>query len=647
MRRFRIGSPGEQGEDKRFLDRDEALRALRAATADDETLQELRRRAAAGGKAAPSDEDLLATSAAKLEAGLLSTTTTATGIGGGAASEPSSGGDAPAPEPSGGGGTVPKTDPTGPVPVTPHEDKVCPTSVTIEAACRILKVGEAKTVKAVDPDGTSSGTYKWTTTSGKGTLTNDSSATVTVTAGAAASASYEDIVLKVTRSEAGCPDVAAEVKLTVFQFDKIKVTVEPTPPNTVRAGYAPPADHVVEITSDSTDFGANTPVVLMRCKDREAALELTAAPPDLPIHWHVARNSADHATLGGSGDLPTLTPEADVTKAVLKADNKGSFNIRPFVSCTGDATFDANHAPVCLNLVLADATVQADKSAAYTPNLSVTLNVNDLRVVNGAWGPAPLSAATLAAAGCAMELVSDVTGGGADGRLGLDQVFCGLVNNVAIRNVNFLYQDTTVAPPTNHRHRLRAVSNQSDATSNVVFLSTDPAPILHALPLLDSGLTPHGEGGDTALMTRSQADPSTRVNQPVGIRFTTRCIDSPGTSGPRTHYENANAVMNGIDYQYRFVAAFCFWTNRDKARGKTDKMAERVYSVLRMFTWEIRGVWDVSWPAGSPATVTPTTPHTISISGPQTKTPLEDAEDNNVEVRPPSGVAAGLSWDAQ
>jgi hypothetical protein len=245
-----------------------------------------------------------------------------------------------------------------------------------------------------------------------------------------------------------------------------------------------------------------------------------------------------------------------------------------------------------------------------------------------------------------MELISDVTGGGADGRLGLDQVFCGLVNNVAIRNVNFLYRDTTAAPPTNHRYRLVAVSNPGAATGSI-FMPGDPAPVPHVLPLLDSGLTPHGEGADTALMTRSQADPSTRVNRPVGIRFTTRCIDSPGTPAPRTHPSNANAVMNGIDYQYRFVAAFAFWTNRDKTRAKSDKMAERVYSVLRMFTWEIRGVWDVNWPAGAPAVLNATTAHTISISGPSTKSPLEDAKANGVEVRPPSGVAAGLSWNAQ
>ena len=548
----------------------------------------------------------------------------------------------------GGGGTPdkPTPPPPGPRPSPPKPKPNCPASVAIEAKCRILMVGEAKTFMAVDPDGSSSGSYKWTSASGKIALSDVSMATVTVTAGASASDAPEGETLKVVRSQAGCPDVTSEVKLTVFKFTKIKVTVKSTPPNTVRAGFAAPADHVLEITSASTDFGANQPIVLMKSKDREAKLELTATPAGLPIHWHVERNSADHASLGGAGALPTVTPQGDVTKATLKADDKGSFRIRPFVSCTGDNTFDPHHAPICLNLVLANATVVQDKSAAYTANLNVVRTNTQLRIDNGAWGPPPLSAATLAAAGCAMELIADVTGGGADGRLGLDQVFCGLINNVAIRNVNFLYRDTTVAPPTDHRYRLMAVSNPGASTGGT-FMPSDTAPVLYDLPLLDSGLTPHGEGADTALMTRSQADPSTRTNRPVGIRFTTRCIDSPGTPAPRTHVANANAVMNGIDYQYRFVASFAFWTNRDKIRGKSDKMAERVYSVPRMFTWEIRGVWGVVWPAGAPATLNATTPHTISISGASTKNPMEDAQANHIEVRPPSGVAAGLSWNAQ
>ena len=539
------------------------------------------------------------------------------------------------------GDICPTCPPVGPCPVE--------VSVKIEG-CRFIPKNKPRKYKAVrSPAG---GTYKWTA-SGKISIVGSSSNEVVEVKGTTPSTSIDDSTLKVEYS-ASVDTATDSIKITVFEIEKIKVIVEATPANTVRAGFAAPADHDVTITSKSKSFATNIPVVLMHCEKRVVALEATARPAALPIHWHRERNSADHASLGAAGDLPTVAADAgDRSKAKLTLDEKGSFHIRPFVACKGDDTFDPDHAPICLNLVLANATVRRDRSQARTANLSVTATANThLRIVNGAWGPAPLSAGTLSAAGMAMELVSDVTGGGADGRLGLDQVFCGLINNVLIRGVNFYYRDTTVVPVTNHRIRLIAVSNPADAngsdpTWGKYFATGDNAPVLYALPLLDSGLNPAGIGGDTALMTRSQADLSTRVNRPVGQRWTTRCIDSPGTPGSRVHRENANAMLRQIDYQYRFKAAFCFWTNRNKTRNQSGHIADRTYSVLRKYDWEIRGVWNVTWPAGSPAHLTATTAHTIRSFNKNTTSPVERAQDHSIEVRPPSGVSAGLSWDAQ
>ena len=525
------------------------------------------------------------------------------------------------------------------------------TGLTIVSPCRFIPKGKTKTFEANGaPAG---GNYSWTASGGISIVGGANTKTVQVR-GDTTSGALDAAELQVTY-RCGSHSRQASVKLTVFEITGIRVTVEATPANTVRASYAAPADHVETITSGSRDFGTNDPIVLMRCPNRGVELMAVAQPAGLPMQWHRLRNSADHASLGGAGDLPTISPDAsDRHKAALTLNQKGSFHIQPFVSCVGDATFDADHAPKCLNLVLADATVVRDRSAAHNTALSVNRQNTWLRIVNGAWGPAPLSAATLANAGMAMELVSDVTGGGADGRLGLDQVFCGLINNVLIRNVFFHYRDTVAAPPTNHRIRLIAVSNQAAATGNdptwsSFFQTGDPAPILHALPLLDSGLNPAGAGADTALMTRSQADPSTRVNRPVGQRWTTRCIDSPGTPMPRNHLGNPNAVMNRIDYQYQFKAAFCYWTNRNKNRGQTGHIAERTYSVLRLYDWEIRGEWGVTnWPAGALPTLNATTAHTIRKFNETTTAPTERAQrDRSIEVRPPSGVSAGLSRDAQ
>ncbi|MCP4343091.1 MAG: hypothetical protein GY799_30510 [Desulfobulbaceae bacterium] len=527
----------------------------------------------------------------------------------------------------------------------------CPIAVSVKIdGCKFIPKSKSGKYKAIGSHG--AGTYNWTA-SGKISIVGSSSGEEVEVTGDSRSNSIDDSTLKVAYS-AGGGKAADSFKITVFEIEKIKITVKPTPANTVRAGFVAPADHEEIITSDSKDFATNTPVVLMHCATRVVALKAIAHPPNLPLQWHRERNPADHANLGSASDLPNIVSGAGGnSKGQLTLNQKGSFHILPFVACKGDATFDATHTSVCLNLVLAHASVRRDRSRARTTNLSVNTTANTmLRIINGAWGPAPLSAATLSSAGMAMELVSDVTGGGADGRLGLDQVFCGLINNVLIRGVNFHYRDTTVVPPANRRIRLIAVSNPTDAHGNdptwgTYFATGNNAPVLHALPLLDSGLRPAGIGGDTALMTRSQADSSTRVNQPVGQRWTTRCIDSPGTPGSRTHRENANAVLRQIDYQYQFKAAFCFWTNRNKTRNQSGHVADRTYAVLRKYDWEIRGVWDVTWPAGSRATLTVTTAHTIRSFNQQTTSPVERAQDHSIEVRPPSGVSAGLSWDAQ
>jgi hypothetical protein len=539
-------------------------------------------------------------------------------------------------------------------PVDSVESRCCEggiTGLSVVEPCRFIPWGKTCRFEASgEPAG---GTYSWSAANGVSISGPSNTKTVQVR-GNTTSAAVDAATLTVTY-RCGAHTRTETVHLTVFRITELKTTVKPTPPNTVRVGFAAPADHHETIRVGSLDFRANEPVVLMRCPNRSVALEATALPAGLPLNWHRQRSAADHANLGGAGDLPTITPDAaNRLKATLMLDQKGSFHIRPFVACKGDDTFDADHAPRCLNLVLADATVVRDRSAAHPGALSVQRENVWLSIINGAWGNAPLSADSLANAGMAMELVSDVTGGGADGRLGLDKVFCGLVNNVMTRNVFFHYTNTAVAPATHHRIRLIAVSNPNAATGNdpdwgTFFRTADPAPVLHDLPLLDTGLDPAGVGADTALMTRSQADPSTRILRPVGERWTTRCIDSPSTPMPRNHLGTAQAVMSSIDYTYRFKAAFCFWTNRGGSRGQTGETADRTYTVLRLFEWEIRGVWNVTnWPVGALPTLNATTPHTITKSNEATAAPMERAKhDRSIEVRPPSGVSAGLSRDAQ
>jgi hypothetical protein len=438
------------------------------------------------------------------------------------------------------------------------------------------------------------------------------------------------------------------VAVTVVEFSRMQATVGPTPANTPANGaamappVAAPVNHVFRSNSISEDFGVNDPLVLMRNGQPDVALEVTCAPANVPINWQAIRNPQDHASLGAANAVPTVTPDGgDVTKAELDCDNRGSFRIRAFVDCNGTGQFEDREPSIPLNLVLADATVVADNSSANQGQLSATINAGGVGVRNGTWpaGGGALSAGDLANAGMAMDLTADVTGGGADGRLGLDRVFGGLIN--CLRNVDITssYRDSTVAPPVDHQWDNVYASNTGAATGNVgarpMFLAGDPAPVPLTFPVLDSGRPAAGLGGDSATMTRS--GPATRNNRPVGQRWRMTCIDSPGRGFPRVHPVHANAVLRRIHYRHQFTGQFCFWTNTSQNRGQTGDPTDRTYSVIRTIPWGIVADWNVNYPAVGAPTLVATTPYTINQAG-ATVSPIARAQDHNVEVRPPSGI---------
>ena len=461
----------------------------------------------------------------------------------------------------------------------------------------------------------------------------------------------------------GVDDDGDRVAITAVKFTEVKATIKSTPPNTNRVaqGFALPVDHVYKNTSVSPDFTVNTPLVLFRNAQPDITLEVNSSPPGLPVLWQALRNEKDNATLGSATDLPTVTPDGgNPLKASLNANQKGSFRVRAFLDCNASTKYDDKidlEPSIPLHLVLANATVVADNSASNSgTNLSATVAGSTIRITNGLWPTgATVSSTDLGKAGMGMELIADVTGGGDDCLLGLDMAFAGLVNMVQTRDVVSTYIDTTVTPAATIHLRFVAALNASAATGSnggtPMFQPGDPAVTLFTLPLLDSGRSPGvGTGGETATMSRS--GPHTSVSKVVsgktlGQTWTIRCVDSPGMSFPFRHPANANAALQSIHYHYLFTACFCFWTNTTKSRGATGDPADRTYSVLRIVNWEVVGDWTVTFPAGTPApppNLTVTTPHKITVPSRNTINPIGRAQDNAVEVRPPSGIQIAV-WD--
>lgn len=453
-----------------------------------------------------------------------------------------------------------------------------------------------------------------------------------------------------------------KVKCTVVQFTQIKATIKATPetpPHPTFAGPGAPADHSFTSASASEDFTANAPLVLMRNAQPDIKLELTVAagPPaaSLPIQWKPYRNPADAGAIGGPGAKPALGADpADAgnkLKAQLATNERGSFRLRPFIDCNGSGEFEDREPSIPMNLILVDATLVADRSIAQAGSLRDSINAGSFGYSTGRWPaagtPPPLTAAQLAAACMAFDIDADVVGGGADGKLGLDQVFSGLCNNEWIEHNDAAYVDRTTTPKTIHALKSIYASNLAsatgaDASGSPVFLPGDPAAVILPMPVLDTGRNPPGLGGESAVMGRSFEHTLAAVQPAVGERWTIQCIDSPGNPFDRTHPANANAILFRVQMQMQFVGNFCFWTNVGKSRassGGAAAPADRVYSVLRTQKWEVKGEWSIDYTT-APPTFTRVS-YTATNSG-ATISPLGRAQDNAVEVRPPSTVSSSI-----
>src|SRR5205085_10664020 len=110
---------------------------------------------------------------------------------------------------------------------------------------------------------------------------------------------------------------------------------------------------------------------------------------DIPIKWKAVRNTADHASIGGKADLPTLAAHSsnDKRKQVLSCDQQGSFRIRPYIDTNGNDDYSPREPSMPLNLILANAALVQDNSAGFAANLRSNLNAGggQFSVRNGTW----------------------------------------------------------------------------------------------------------------------------------------------------------------------------------------------------------------------------------------------------------------------
>lgn len=147
--------------------------------------------------------------------------------------------------PSANGGATSASSATGHCP--------CPTDFALDAPCKIIKAGGGRVqMAASNLPGVSGGSFAWTTTSTKISLTNADSPTVTIEGLDVPSASRDAETITVTRTVDGCSPIVKTINVTVA---KVKFSAA----TTQRYGYDnfdtptdPLDDHVCVKKSDHT-----------------------------------------------------------------------------------------------------------------------------------------------------------------------------------------------------------------------------------------------------------------------------------------------------------------------------------------------------------------------------------------------------------
>jgi hypothetical protein len=397
--------------------------------------------------------------------------------------------------------------------------------------------------------------------------------------------------------------------------------VKATPRLTARAGHAAPNDHDFESTERAETFAADKTAVLMRGSLPDVELEAEVTPADVPVAWDVKRATDDAAALGAG--KPTVTADGgNDKKAKLKTNETGSFYVRVFGDCHGDGKYTPDKGMMLLPVVLVEAALVADNSATHTAHINPAVAGGRFSLRTGSFNiGAPNTEAIH------MNATADVRSGGPDGRRLLDRVFAGWINNErANEDIRGSYAGA---------HAVFSVfaSNRASATgAGRTFVPGDPAPVLVAPPLLDSGRGGAGTGGETATLTRSRI--RSRTDRAVGQRWIVESIDSPGDSAPMTHPAHGTRLQR-YHFGLSFSAFLSFWTNRTGAAGATGDPADRRYACLRSYNWDMLGEWTVD----AANNITVATAMSVTMSGKSTHNPLAENDDAGCEVRPPTGLS--------
>jgi hypothetical protein len=425
------------------------------------------------------------------------------------------------------------------------------------------------------------------------------------------------IRLGVKEVDKGCDRVA----FSIVQFKNLKADIPSTPPNQVRAANSPVPRHTLEIGKPPAskdfdeDYGINQPLVLIEDSVTFAdqvifTVEIEPAVANDLVSWDCYRDKSttgDHAdviAIHNTDDVDLVQDAADRLKANLVANNVGSFRICPFIDCNGSKRLDVYDASgkkridrepyMCLNLVLVRVNGVLNNSVAQPANAAVVpaapTSATGCGVSTGAWA--------IATTGAYSKATVKVTGGGADGRRGLDSVFAGWCQQIGPTatstsvppglDVYAQYQDPG-PPPVLHQRFF--IFTQTGVAGTVFGPPPAAAPVVEACPVLD--VTPtgtDGTGGDSCTGQWGGHGSLTAIAttiKTVGEEWVVDTLDSPSVGHPAAHGSFPGTLVF-FRFNIDFRVDLLFWTNITKVSTPSPDSACRLYSSVQTNNWTVR-----------------------------------------------------------
>ena len=313
----------------------------------------------------------------------------------------------------------------------------------------------------------------------------------------------------------------------------------------------------------------------------------------------------------------------------------------------------------------------------------------------------------MATAAAASIATMTLTGGGDDGRRGLDRVFAGWGQHIlasgtsqsapAGLDIFARFQHNPPAPPAGPGkppnpapppvfHREFFIFTATRRNSSLFGPPPAAAPVVEACPLLDvspgvvqaAGLIPvnnvDGKGGDSCTGQHGSHGPLTPlqkggatptiVDLALGQDWTVDTFDSPGSNNPvvqANHFGGLPGQMIEFRYNIDFRVDLLVWTNQAGVSTATADPSNRLYSTVQTNTWNVR--YQINFnpplPAGSPAYAGPPAgapgqpvggvvpPVTLTMNKDASPTRRAKAVDGtNLETRFPSALSL-FSVDAR